>query len=533
VTQFSRSVRRLVSAAAALVLAGCAVQTEPLSSADNIERVRHDLRAIFADQEPIAAPITLTEAVARSLKYNLDHRLKVMEEAVALRQNDVADMALLPEVVASAGYTARSEYDASVSKNLVTGSTGIQPSTSDEKSFGTADLTMTWNILDFGISYIRAKQQQDYAHMVEERRRQVVHTITQEVRAAYWRAAAAERILDRLEPLLAQVRGALEDAERLGRERLGAPTAALEYQKGLLEALRQLEDIKRRMLQARTELAVLMNLHPGQDFTLAAAQAPTPVESLALPASPRDLELAALYNRSELRSQAYQLRINQQESHVALLRMLPGISLSTGYNYSGNAFLENQAWATGGARLTWNLLNLLSGPADMKLAEAQENLAIVRRLALSMAVISQTHVAKANFESAVHDFRLAERLSALEGRIQGQREAEQAASRGSGLEAIRASVNALVADLRRDLSYADMQAAYGRVFATIGADPLPDALGSDSLEAVAQAIETRFREWQRGAVLDPDLQKALEAPLAGDATEALERVPQTALQPAS
>jgi outer membrane protein TolC len=520
---------------AALVLAGCAVQTEPLGTADDAARVRHDLASIFADQEPITAPITLTEAVARALKYNLDHRLKVMEKAVALRQNDVAEMSLLPQVVASAGYTGRSNYDASVSKNLTTGATGIEPTTSDDKGINSADLTMTWNILDFGISYIRARQQQDYARIVEERRRQVVHTIAQEVRSAYWRAAAAERILDRLGPLLTEVRGALGDAERLERERLGEPTAALEYQKSLLESLRQLEDIKRRMIQARTELAVLMNLHPGQRFTLAAAHAETPAEPLALPATPQDLERAALLNRAELRSQSYQLRIDHEEARVAILRMLPGISLSTGYNYSDNAFLENQAWATGGVQLTWNLMNLLSGPTGIRLAETQEDLSLVRRLALSMAVISQTHVARANFESAAHDFSLANQLAEVEGRIQGQRAAEQAASRGSALTSVQAHINALVADLRRDLSYADMQAAYGRVFATIGSDPLPTTLADNSLDAVAEAVARQFADWQRGQVLTPEQKDLLGAdPLAGGEEDpALRRLPQTALQPVS
>ena len=98
-TQTKYSFRRVVPATLALLVAGCAVQTDPMTTTEHVDRVRHDLGAIFADQEPIAAPITLTEALARSLKYNLDHRLKIMEDAVALRQSDVADMALLPQVV--------------------------------------------------------------------------------------------------------------------------------------------------------------------------------------------------------------------------------------------------------------------------------------------------------------------------------------------------------------------------------------------------------------------------------------------------
>lgn len=520
--------RRLLPLLAAVSVAGCTVDLQPLSTPEQIGRVRDDLGAMFADQERLAGPVTLTEAVARALKYNLDHRLKVVEEAVALRQTDLADYALLPQLVATAGYTARSNYDASVSRNMVTGVTGTQPTASDEKSFFSSDLTLTWNILDFGISYIRARQQADYALMVQERRRQVVHTIVQEVRAAYWRAAAADRILGRVEPLLVDVKNALADAEQLEQRRLGTPTEALAYQKVLLETMRQLEDIRRQMVAAKTELAVLMNLRPGTRFAVAAADAPTPREPLRVATPMPELELAALYNRSELRSEAYQLRINQRESRVALLQMFPGLAVSTGYNYSDNALLMNQDWATGGARLTWNLMNLFSGPSAIRLAETREDLSRIRRLALDMAVISQTHIARLEFESAARSFTLAERLAAIETRLQEQRRADMQAAQTGSLEVIRARLAALVADLRRDLSYADMQAAYGRLFATIGADPLPDSIGSYDVTAIAAAVEDRFRAWQSGDLLPADVLQALTAPLPE--APASDTLPQAALQ---
>lgn len=42
-----------------------------------------DQQLMFAAQEPVTAPITMEEAVARALKYNLEHRLAMMERAGA------------------------------------------------------------------------------------------------------------------------------------------------------------------------------------------------------------------------------------------------------------------------------------------------------------------------------------------------------------------------------------------------------------------------------------------------------------------
>jgi outer membrane protein TolC len=498
---------------ASLFLAGCSINAEQFTETENVARVRDDLVRMFADQEPISAPITLTDAIARSLKYNLDHRLKVMEQAVAAREFDVAEFALLPNLVADAGYTTRSSYDASVSKNTTTGTTGIEPSTSDDKSTGTAELGLSWNILDFGIGYIRSKQQEDYGHIVEERRRQVVHNIAQDVRSAYWRAVAAERTLQRLNPLLVKVRQAFNDAQQLEKERVGSRVDALTYQRSLLEALRQLEEIKMQMEQARTELSVLMNLQPGSNFTLAAAQAPTPSEPLKMAVPVQQLELAALYNRSELRSESYQLRINANEGRVALLQMLPSLSMDTGYNYSSNSFLASQAWASGGAQVSWNLMKIFSGPANIDLADAKVDLSKIRRLALSMAVISQTNVAKIAFESSVYNFTLSQQMADIEGKIQQQRRAELNAYQGGSMEAIRAEMGALLANLRRDMAYADMQSSYGRMFATVGAEPLPNSIGSYDVGTISQAISQRFSEWQNGMLLPSGVMEELLAPV--------------------
>ena len=62
------------SVAAALMLAGCSViAPEKLSSDDLMRLANVDQQLMFAAQEPVTAPITMEEAVARALKYNLEH----------------------------------------------------------------------------------------------------------------------------------------------------------------------------------------------------------------------------------------------------------------------------------------------------------------------------------------------------------------------------------------------------------------------------------------------------------------------------
>nr|WP_244153197.1 TolC family protein [Kosakonia oryziphila] len=91
------------------------------------------------------------------------------------------------------------------------------------------------------------------------------------------------------------------------------------------------------------------------------------------------LEQTALLSRPELREQDYQVRIHAAETRKTLLCMLPGLEISARGHYDSNAFMVNQSWADVGVKVTWNLFNLLSGPAAYKTAKANESVSEVQR----------------------------------------------------------------------------------------------------------------------------------------------------------
>ncbi|WP_435609120.1 hypothetical protein [Pseudomonas knackmussii] len=45
-----------------------------------------------------------------------------------------------------------------------------------------------------------------------------------------------------------------------------------------------------------------------------------------------------------------------------------------------------------------------------------------------------------------------------------------------------------------------MRNAYGQVFSSVGLDPLPESLKSDSLSDISQALASREAQWQRGEI---------------------------------
>jgi outer membrane protein TolC len=483
----------------ALLISGCAVTSKPIDRAQSEQRSHMDLGVMFNNQEPVIAPISLHDAMARALKYNLEARLKVMEEALSQKQADLSTFDMLPKLAAEAGYAGRSNVSASSSRSISSGQQSLVQSTSQDRNRRVADLTMVWNVLDFGVSYVTAKQQADQRWIAEERRRKVIQTIIQDVRSAYWRAVAAERLLTQIDTLIDRVNMARESSQKMTAQQVGDPIEALSYQRALIDATRQLEEQRRALSLAKTELATLMNLPLGTDYILSVPDENNlPEPQLNIDFS--KLETAALVSRPELREQDYQVRISTAETRKALLRMLPGLEFSAGGHYDSNSFLANQSWADAGVKVTWNLFNVLSGPAAQKVAQAGQTVAETRRQAMSMAIMAQLYVARANFNEALRQYHTDIELQKLDNKIAEQLRNRYKAGGIGELQLIQGELNALSTSLHHDLAYAELRNAYGQIFATVGLDPLPKNQTSDNLSEISKVLTQSEQNWANGEI---------------------------------
>ena len=247
-----------------LLLAGCgALQPVPYTQDEIQKRVSDDRSIMYSAQEPISKPVTFYEATARALKYNLDYRLKLMENALTRSLHDVASFEMLPRLVAGAGYVSRSNDSGGRSIGIEDGVETLRPSTSQERDRTLANLTFSWNALDFGVSYLRAQQKADQVLMAEERRRKVAQNVMQDVRNSYWRALGAQRLVGRVDALIARVNTALNQAKQVEKEGLMPLPQVLAYQRALLDAVNLLTLRRQDLELAKSELTALMSVPPG------------------------------------------------------------------------------------------------------------------------------------------------------------------------------------------------------------------------------------------------------------------------------
>ena len=493
--QHRRRMARLLAAVSTVaLLAACAATPTPFTPEEFAAKAKADRAMMFKDQKPITKPLTLADSVARVLAYNLDKRSKMMEEALALGQLDLDRFDLLPKLAANAGYSERSSPNATQSRDLYTQTTSTSnPSYSADRFSITSDLGLTWNILDFGVSYFTAHQNADRALIAAERRRKTVANLVQEVRFTFWRAAAAQVLKGKVEETVASAEAALKDSERVENEHLRNPTESLRVQKTLLESIRQLEAINQELTTAKAELAALINVPPGSDFQLAVPEA----DGMAIPTwsmPVEQMEEVALTNNPDLHEQDYQGRIAIDDTYKEILKLFPGITLSLSRQYDSNSFLIDNRWNEVGAKVSWNLMNLLSGPDRISHAESAEDVAEAKRVALRMAVLAQVHVVSTQFASAAKQYERADKLWKIEQRL-----AEASGNQARGgtqneIERISTETSAIAAELRRFQTYAQMQSAYGKMQSTIGADPIPERIATHTLDGVSGAIAVAFGE---------------------------------------
>lgn len=481
----------------AIGLSGCAIKPRPISMDERLKSMAADQVEMYSKQEAINGPLTFYNALARALKYNFDHRLSAMEGVLQNTQLSVANMQMLPKLTASAGYSARDEQLYSTSR-LITGAdtrSGI-PSTSQDKRRGFADLTLAWNVLDFGVSYYQAKQQADRVLISQERKRKVVNNLIKEVLEAYWSASISERVLPKLEPVLAQAQHALELSHTIADNRLQPMVGVLEYQRSLLRVIDQLQKLKSDLMMAKPKLAGLINAPRGKEFYLADQENIPEPPALATPVA--KLEELGLFFRPELREEMYQERISRMDARKEMLKILPGFTIPLSANWDSNSFLLHQLWLEAGVKMTFNLVNLVAAPKLWDSAQTQIEVAKIRRKALTVAALVQINVGYQQYLKALDGYKSAKELNQVDEGIFTAISNNADNDAGSELERIHAATSALASQLEREQSLSEVYAALGNIYASIGLNPVAGDIEHVSVGTLSHILQKNMDNWYKG-----------------------------------
>ena len=477
-----------------LLLVGCGtVNPVPFEQDEIQKRVKEDKKQMYVNQEPITAPIDFHQAAARALKYNLDYKLKLMENALSMSLLDVAQHEMLPHLVATAGYTSRNNDSGGRSIGIEDRVESLRDSTSQERNRTLGGMTFTWNVLDFGVSYYRAQQKADQYLMAEERRRKVVQNVMQDVRNSYWRALGSQRLIGKVDELLDRVNKALVRAREVEKQGLMPKAQVLAYQRALLDAMNLLTLRRQDLELARAELAGLMSIPPGMAYKLAdIPEMPLP----AVPSNVEELEHIALEKRPEIMEEWYRKRVTENDIKAAKVLLWPNLGINAGYSYDSNKYNYNKDWIDVGFNVSWNLMKLTQLPALNRALEDQNKTDDMRRMALAMAVLTQVRVGTQRYGLSLAELNFAEESLRVDQRLLDYARSAAQAKFDSELEVIRNEAKVLLSEYQRHVSYSNAQAAWGRIYNSVGLDVLPQTIASHDVKTLAKSIETTTKDWE-------------------------------------
>ena len=491
------------------MLSACSTAPVQLTDAEREQRAAQSLEQLFAKYPEINQDVTLGEAMARALLFNLDDRVQLMKIAVEEKAQNVERLDLLPKLTLEAGYSNLSENLASYNKNTVTEIRSTQPTLSSEDETTQANLSLAWNLLDFGVSYVRSQQQADRFLIAEARRQQTMQNVLTDVRSAFWRAYAAQQWEAPIEQLLADLEIGLENSRRAGESGAVTKEEALRVQSGLLETMGDLLAIKRRLASAKNELAGLMNLRPGNAYRLTLSESMQKQIDGARRAQLSELKLTerqvegleerALTTRPELHIADYNVRIMQRDIKRLMLSMLPGIDFNLGGYYDGNDFKRYDQYTKLGLNVGYDLFNLLKWPKHRQHAENKVLLEEEKRKALAMAVLTQLHVALAQHGLTQRQLRYANRLALVDEKILAESRNQLRVGEARPHEVLQSRLNYVESGLTRDWLFAERQRTVDQLYIAAGislAEALPRKVVEQNdlaakLSDVARSMKSR------------------------------------------
>ena len=480
----------VVAVILSIFLSGCAINPKPLTLNEIVASARKDEALIRMSQEEIKSSITLEQAMARALKYNLDNRVQLMQEALSNKSFDLVKMDMLPTLAVSAGYMDRSNVDASISRSVLTDQISLEPSTSVEQERHFSDMRFSWNILDFGVSYLQSKQESDRYLISKQGRKMVMLKLLQQTRRSFWRAIAMQKLDGEVTALLKDANIALGNLRQLRKEQLRVPINTLQNLRTLLDLVFQLEQMQKSVNAANVELTSFINVSPGMKLKLDSSQ-----ELPELPAPPKnmsDLEIVALTNSADYTIQMYNVRIDQREARKALLRLLPALEFSYLGNYDSNSFLYNSNWWQAGIRVTWNIFRLLSYDRIKAHNDVRQYLSEAKRLAVNMAVVAKMHLAWQQYSNALSGLARSGEIESVDRDISQIKAHALASQATSSINSIQSNVRTLKSRMRSLIAYADAQAQYGNLLLSLGVNPVPDQYQVLSVDELGMYLKENF-----------------------------------------
>jgi outer membrane protein TolC len=468
--KFNRITQALFSAVF-LLSVGCS--TAPTEQ----ELIRERIRFAGADYNwlgmcppDLSHPLTLNEIVKIATERNLELFVKEREYAIQVEKVTRQKWLLLPSLNYNLTDTIRNKNTAAL-VDIANPPPNNAPPLLEiglPKDEHVWNLSLLWNIMDFGVSYYRVRQETDRAIVQSLEYERIRQSVILRLVTAYWRAVAAKRAMERAQVLIPEM---AKQTERLNRELNNKVYLTKDQALSKLVFFYQREmEVKgfndrpdssdptqgyaKEYDNAMLDLASLMQLPPGAHFELVMPEDfPYEVE---LPDLKTMFDLA-LINRPELYERDREFKIGIDDIYVAIIQELPIVQLFINKNHDSNRYLLFNDWYQTGLTLAWNLLQIPVHTTDQNIGVGEADLAIRSRLLLSESIITQVALAFLLLQQNQEQFLIAKNWANAAQQVAELSVKESIVGKKSKLEALQSRIDAALALNNATKIYAELQ----------------------------------------------------------------------------
>ncbi len=458
-----------------MLLGGCGKVMNDAELADHREQqARTDLSLLQPPMDiNFEQPLTLEDVINIGMRNNLEVRIAKLNQEIASKETLANKLQMLPGLKADAQFTYRDKLRKSDVYNWQRDEDQKDYTVSELKDSLEGNLTLTWNVLDTVLAYVRSNASEMREQVLERKRAREAQQLALELTEAYWQAAALEDALDyvhAVETRLKEVKGRIDSAvSTRDLDRMDAAEAELRL-KELELTIRQLQA---NLSSSRLELSRLMGFNQNVQYTLARPPIKPIVAGLPLTKELNidSLEEYALLHRPELYQTDIQVLIQKEEARGAFLNLFPGVNFFAASHYDDNRLLYANTWNSVGAGVGWNLLDIPANLAILRGKEKSISMAELQRLMMTVGVITQVHIALLDYAIKVDRFRLLEETYGLAANLLNMAREKSGAGQLSELAVTQRYLEEMASKLRRDEAVVDMLVAHKRLCVSIGMAP--------------------------------------------------------------
>jgi len=429
------------------------------------ENAKADREELYKNAVVPQGPLVLQDFLALGLMQNFDIKMKQQDYLVQKELATGEQLKMLPSLQADADWKHYSHYQASGSMNIETGQQNYADSISAPRNTELQTVTMAWNILDFGITYLRSRQEMAREAIALQEYKRLKQNTMLDITDAYWKSIIALKAKDGAGYLIQVIDNRQKSLDKQMASKAVSEVEGLENHRALIEMEIKLQAYDRQLQIAKATLARLAGLPPTTEFDLENVE----LVAMQVEMPPiQDLESIAFHNRPELFVNDQQVEIALDEVRVSLLSMLPSANLSATYNHENNDFLMHKTWYTAGINAAWDLFSLPQKFHQKMSAEERVKSAQNARLAMCIALLSQVHLSYLEYQDAGRQYELAVALSSVKTRLLEAGKKGKQQGENNSADILRLETEAFLAQVYRDKAYADLRVALERIANTLG-----------------------------------------------------------------